>query len=244
MQKGYANTDQTYPRLRGSADTLTLSRINLTDRVTLLAKGFGDTPLDANQLASGTVPGARLPANVQLKPVAESDVTNLVTDLAAKAPLASPALTGVPTAPTAAPGTTTPQLATTAFVTAGDAANVPIFGTFVPAVGGTATYSEQTGNYVKTGRLVCIQIRLLIDTIGSGSPAQISGLPFPVFGYNSLTVGLYLGLATPVVNLGAYVTGSSIHLVGAAGAAANQTNDIPVIGNGTILFIGGTYLTP
>ena len=86
LQKDYANTDQTYPRLRGSADTLTLSRINLTDRVTLLAKGFGDTPLDANQLASGTVPGARLPANVQLKPVAESDVTNLVTDLAAKAP--------------------------------------------------------------------------------------------------------------------------------------------------------------
>lgn len=34
------------------------------------------------------------------------------------APLASPALTGVPTAPTAAPGTNTTQLATTAFVTA------------------------------------------------------------------------------------------------------------------------------
>jgi hypothetical protein len=35
---------------------------------------------------------------------------------AAKAPLASPALTGVPTAPTAADGTSTTQLATTAFV--------------------------------------------------------------------------------------------------------------------------------
>ncbi len=38
--------------------------------------------------------------------------------LALKAPLASPALTGTPTAPTAAPGTNTTQLATTAFVQA------------------------------------------------------------------------------------------------------------------------------
>lgn len=40
------------------------------------------------------------------------------TALALKAPLASPALTGVPTAPTAAPGTGTSQIATCAFVVA------------------------------------------------------------------------------------------------------------------------------
>lgn len=45
----------------------------------------------------------------------ETDVT---ASLALKAPLASPGLTGVPTAPTAAGGTDTTQLATTAFVTA------------------------------------------------------------------------------------------------------------------------------
>ena len=39
------------------------------------------------------------------------------TQLAAKAPLASPALTGTPTAPTAASSTNTTQLATTEFVT-------------------------------------------------------------------------------------------------------------------------------
>ena len=39
-----------------------------------------------------------------------------------RAPLASPALTGTPTAPTAAAGTNTTQIATTAFVTAADAA--------------------------------------------------------------------------------------------------------------------------
>lgn len=44
--------------------------------------------------------------------------TTIVNALALKAPLASPALTGTPTAPTAAPGTSTTQVATTAFVTA------------------------------------------------------------------------------------------------------------------------------
>ncbi len=47
-----------------------------------------------------------------------SEVTGLDTALASKAPLASPALTGTPTAPTAAAGTNSTQLATTAFVVA------------------------------------------------------------------------------------------------------------------------------
>lgn len=45
-----------------------------------------------------------------------SDVTGLQTALDAKAPLASPSLTGIPTAPTATAGTNTTQIATTAFV--------------------------------------------------------------------------------------------------------------------------------
>ncbi|MCX8486585.1 MAG: hypothetical protein ORN53_05320, partial [Crocinitomicaceae bacterium] len=44
--------------------------------------------------------------------------SNVSTALASKAPLISPSLTGVPTAPTAAPGTNTSQIATTAFTTA------------------------------------------------------------------------------------------------------------------------------
>lgn len=49
--------------------------------------------------------------------IPESGVTNLVSDLALKSPLASPTFTGVPAAPTATGGTNTTQLATTAFVT-------------------------------------------------------------------------------------------------------------------------------
>jgi hypothetical protein len=50
------------------------------------------------------------------------DVAAAGAAIATKAPLASPALTGVPTAPTAAPGTDTGQLATTAYVLAAIAA--------------------------------------------------------------------------------------------------------------------------
>jgi hypothetical protein len=51
-------------------------------------------------------------------PIAESDVTNLVTDLAAKAPLASPTFTGDPKAPTPTAGDNDTSVATTAFVVA------------------------------------------------------------------------------------------------------------------------------
>lgn len=60
--------------------------------------------------------------------IAESQVTSLVSDLALKAPLASPALTGTPTAPTAAGGTSTTQIATTAFVQAAIPASALVIG--------------------------------------------------------------------------------------------------------------------
>jgi hypothetical protein len=49
-------------------------------------------------------------------PIAQSGVTNLTTDLGLKAPLASPALTGTPTAPTPTMADNTTKLATTEFV--------------------------------------------------------------------------------------------------------------------------------
>ena len=57
---------------------------------------------------------AKLAAAINNDPAFHSTLT---TALGLKAPLASPALTGTPTAPTAAAGTNTTQLATTAFVT-------------------------------------------------------------------------------------------------------------------------------
>lgn len=69
------------------------------------------------------------------------DITGLQTALDAKAPLASPALTGTPSAPTAAANTNTPQIATTAFV-------VGQAGAATPAMAGTAA----VGTSVKFAR--------------------------------------------------------------------------------------------
>ena len=66
-----------------------------------------------------------------------SDVTGLQAALDVKAPLASPSLTGTPTAPTAAADTNTTQLATTAFVL-GQA------GATAPAMDGTAAVGTST----------------------------------------------------------------------------------------------------
>jgi hypothetical protein len=74
--------------------------------------------------------------------IAQSQVTNLTTDLSAKAPLASPALTGTPTAPTAAADTNTTQVATTAFVVGQAGSTTPLVnGT--AAVGTSLRYSRQ-----------------------------------------------------------------------------------------------------
>lgn len=56
----------------------------------------------------------------------EAQVTNLSTDLAAKAPLASPTFTGTPAAPTASADTSTTQLATTAFVIGQASSTTPV----------------------------------------------------------------------------------------------------------------------
>jgi hypothetical protein len=75
--------------------------------------------------------------------LAIADTSGLQTALDAKAPLASPTLTGTPVAPTAANGTNTTQVATTAFVlaNAGSGAGAPLAS---PAFTGTPTAPTAT----------------------------------------------------------------------------------------------------
>jgi hypothetical protein len=64
-----------------------------------------------------------------------NDITDWNASLLSYAPLANPNFTGLPGAPTAAPGTNTPQLATTAFVSAAVAA----------ATAGVSSWNARTG---------------------------------------------------------------------------------------------------
>lgn len=100
----------TFPPVIGSGagDAVAGNDSRLTDQRTP-----SDNSVTSAKIVDGTIVNADINASAA---IAQSKVANLSTDLAAKAPLASPAFTGTPTAPTATAGTNTTQLATTAFV--------------------------------------------------------------------------------------------------------------------------------
>lgn len=107
----------------------------------------------------------------------QSKVVGLPADLAAKAPLASPAFTGTPTAPTATAGTNTTQLATTAFVAEGLALKADDSNT-VHKTGAAQTVDAATtfsGNLVVGGTLTVGPEETIqfVDT-GEGN-AKLSG---------------------------------------------------------------------
>lgn len=91
----------------------------------LIASAITNTP--AGNLAATTVQAA---------------LNELQSDVDSKASSASPALTGTPTAPTAAPGTNTTQIASTAFVAASVATAQPIDATLT-ALAGLVTGADQ-----------------------------------------------------------------------------------------------------
>jgi hypothetical protein len=95
----------TYGKTRlSTAPAVAATPIAVGDNDTRMTNARTPTAHAASHAAAGSDPIT----------ISESQVTNLVADLALKAPLASPALTGVPTAPTAPDGTNTTQLATMA----------------------------------------------------------------------------------------------------------------------------------
>ncbi len=110
----------------GTGTTLTIDANAVTD--TKLRDSTGLSVIGRSANSSGDpadiVAGSdgdvlrRSGTSVGFGAIPQGSVTNLTSDLAAKAPLASPVLTGVPEAPTASGGTNTTQIATTAFVQA------------------------------------------------------------------------------------------------------------------------------
>jgi hypothetical protein len=117
--------------------------------------GVSGTPTSRQILASGLATGGgdltadrtiTVPKAAQSDVAAGTDDTKALTSLSvaaalgAKAPLASPALVGTPTAPTAALGTSTSQLATTGFVAGSLGSYAPLAS---PALTGTPTAPTQ-----------------------------------------------------------------------------------------------------
>ena len=109
-------------KVGGTAVTSTAAELNILDGVTATATelnlldGVTSTTAELNLLDGVTATTAELN-------YVDGVTSNIQTQIATKANLASPSLTGTPTAPTASSGTNTTQLATTAFVTTAVAAS-------------------------------------------------------------------------------------------------------------------------
>ena len=163
-----------------SAGTITSSDVGLGNVANV------DTT-NASNISSGTLADARLSTNVPLKGsintfTADQTITGnlsvsgtitnsaLTTALGLKAPLASPALTGVPTAPTATLGDNSTTIATTAFVLANGSATTDASlltsGTLadgrlsanVPLINGANSFTAK-----QTVTLTTAQLRLAYD---------------------------------------------------------------------------------
>ena len=174
--------------------------------------------------------------------IPESAVTSLTTDLALKAPLASPALTGTPTAPTATAGTNTTQIATTEFVKTAVSATTPTLQTVV-AAGNTADKDVVINSLtIGTGS----------GNVSSNTAIGVNALRTNTSGSNNVAVGWWAGAYTSVLDPSPYnnaVSTKSVYLgVETQASRSGADNEVIVgyratgMGNNTIS-LGNTSMS-
>lgn len=117
-------------------------------------------------------------------------------------------------------------------------------GTWTPSIGGSATYTTQTGTYTKIGNLVTFQCQLNINVIGTGSTNTISGLPFVCAASPGYIVhaAFWSGSPLGLDSLVGLTTGSAstLSLYGTTAAATNMSLQ-NAMGSGASIFISGSY---
>jgi len=144
-----------------------------------------------------------------------ASITQNIVDISLKSPIISPALTGVPTAPTASVGTNSAQLATTAFVNTAISNYAPTTALNIAGgIAGNIPYQTSPGT---TGFIPNGSANQFLTATGSGtytwtSASGVTGNYVPYSG------------ATQAVNLGAYdLTVNGITVGRGGGAAASHT---------------------
>lgn len=114
-------------------------------------------------------------------------------------------------------------------------------GTWTPSLGGTATYTTQTGIYTRVGRLINCQAELNINSIGTGSTSTVTGLPFTVNGTASGQVGTFSTLATNVLGFWCYATSTLVTFQSLTAAGTSATNSPAIFGSTTALRFSVTF---
>lgn len=196
----------------------------------VLASNVSGTVAVAN---GGTGGGTAATARSNLGAAASGANTDITS-------LNAPAL-GAATATTAAPGTNTTQVCTTAFATAAVAAVAPTVMTgYTPTVtagSGAFTTVSATGHYYVIGKLVFFELAVTITTVGTASGNVFATLPF---GTNTS------GGTLAFTGLESLSTGKTLQ-----GSAAANSGSVTIrfydltsaIAAGNVLVISGSYVS-
>ena len=125
-------------------------------------------------------------------------------------------------------------------------------GSWTPTIGGSATYSTQRGGYVKVGRVVFIQMQIVVSTKGTGSATTISGLPFSVSNPSGNADAYPAGAVTLLSNgnISVYsitcqpqANTSTMEFNAITGFGGATSNSVSIIGNGTHIQCSAFYYT-
>ena len=121
-------------------------------------------------------------------------------------------------------------------------------GTWTPSLGGNASYSIQSGQYTKIGRLVFVQGLLSVSTLGTGSTTTVSGLPFPANNVNSSNQGgsitYFASLAVNVITPTTYVPDNATSFSIQSRVSAGTTiTSAAIFGNSARIDFSITYET-
>jgi hypothetical protein len=207
-----------YVRLNGAWSALSVPADYITSVSSPLSVTAGDLSIDLTGYATEswvTSQGYLTTAPVTSVAGKTGAVTLVVGDVSGAAPLASPTFTGVPAAPTATAGTSTTQLATTAFVTTADnlKANLasPTF-TGTPAAptatAGTSTTQIATTAFVTTADNLKANLASPTFTGTPSAPTAAADTNTTQLATTAFVVG-QAGSATPLVN-GTAAVGTSL----------------------------------
>jgi hypothetical protein len=120
-------------------------------------------------------------------------------------------------------------------------------GSWTPSLGGTATYSFQSGRYTKIGNSVFVQGALTVSSLGTGSASTITGLPFASSSAQRVALGAmsYYGtIASATITMTPWVDNgtTSVQFVGNS-ASATSSGSVSPFTNSTFVQFSGCYIT-
>jgi hypothetical protein len=112
-------------------------------------------------------------------------------------------------------------------------------GTWTPSLGGSTTYSAQSGTYTRVGRLITVNFAVGVIALGTGSGASISGLPFTSIATNrgGGSVAYVLTPASPFTSINPFVG------IGSSNINFLTSSTLGAWTDGDTVFNSGTTIT-